>query len=270
MLRVPGRSGSLDTARANGASVEVVTSALGALRMAREKPERDFVFIAVGFETTIPGIARTVELAAEMNVENLFFLLSLRTVPNALEVLCSDSDLKISGFILPGHVSTITGLQAYRALEKYAIPGVITGFSPLDILGGLHKLLFMLHQKTPGIENMYKRFVRPEGNLSALKLINKVFEPEDAVWRGVGTIPSSGLAFRKEYRRFDIREKVTIPQKDISMPQGCSCGEVLKGKIQPDQCQLFGKKCTPDKPIGPCMVSSEGSCAAYYRYERNR
>jgi len=269
MLRVPGRNGSLDTARSYGGSVEVVTSALDALRMAKENPKRKYVFVAVGFETTIPGIARTVELTADMNMSNLYYLLSVRTVPNVLEVLCSDSDLKISGFILPGHVSAITGFEAYRALYTHAIPGVITGFSPLDILGGLHRLLTMISKGMSGVENMYPRFVRHEGNPSARHCMEKIFDPVDAVWRGIGVIPSSGLTFKEKYRRFDVREKLAIPKEDTSMPKGCSCGEVLKGKLPPDQCPLFGTTCIPDNPVGPCMVSSEGSCAAYYKYERN-
>lgn len=270
MIRVPGNRRSLDEVSTGGADVRVVASPLQAVRIARDEPQRRFVFVAVGFETTIPAVARAVEQAGQAGLRNLTFLVTHRLVPPALDVLVGDPTLRIAGFILPGHVSAVIGEQAYARLVTAGVPGVITGFEPLDILAGIHEALSLIDGRRVEIVNRYRRVVKPEGNPRALELIERVFEPIDAPWRGIGVIPRSGLALRRGYRAFDASAVYGIDVTVDAMPGGCSCGDVLKGVIRPDQCPLFGKTCTPLSPVGPCMVSSEGSCAAYHRYEVSR
>ncbi len=269
MVRVPGESGSLESARARGASVSVVSSALEAVKMALRRPDEEFVFAAVGFETTAPATARAVVQSQENNLQNLSFLLSHRILPPGLRALADDGELAISGFMLPGHVSAILGLEPYKLLEERRIPAAITGFEPVDILFGIQQILRLIADKGCDVFNAYPRVVRPEGNPAARELMEKAFEICDAEWRGIGIIPQSGQRLRAEYRRYDAGHRLGARASSTSMPQGCSCGEVLKGKRKPTECPLFGKNCTPESPIGPCMVSSEGSCAAYYRYEMN-
>lgn len=267
LFRVPGNRTSLAQARAEGAAIDIVTSPLAALDIARNCPSQEVVVTAVGFETTAPATAAAVHAAATEKITNISFFVAHRLVPPALDALLSDKELAISAFLLPGHVSAIIGEAAYRPLVDRGVPGVIAGFEPLDILAGICAALEMLTDKTISIRNTYTRVVRPEGNSEARKLIEKIFEPCDAAWRGIGTIPASGLALRKSYESFDAAKRFGIQAVNETMqPKGCSCGEVLKGLRRPDQCPLFGKTCTPDHPAGPCMVSSEGSCAAYYKY----
>ncbi|GAB6095858.1 hydrogenase formation protein HypD [Desulfatiferula olefinivorans] len=265
MIRVPGSRRSLEQVKANGASIEIVASPLQLIRMAEERPDTTLVFAAVGFETTIPAVARTIEIAAEKKLYNLKMLVAHRLLPPALSALCADEDTQISGFLLPGHVSAIIGEAVYRTIDALTVPSAITGFEALDILGGILSVLEMLTNQTAQVINMYPRVVRADGNPHARDLIHRFFTPVDAAWRGIGIIPQSGLALRDEFKAFDAPVLVTGAS---DLPKGCACGKVLKGTLTPPDCGLFGRACTPQTPIGPCMVSSEGSCAAYYRYER--
>lgn len=266
MVRVPGNRTSLEEAQAHGGSVDIVTSPLQSVSIAKDSPDRNFVFIAVGFETTVPAVARAVELAQERRVSNLTFLVAHRIVPPALNALISDPDLYISAFILPGHVSAVIGVRPYEHLIDRKIPAAITGFEPLDILSGINAICAMLVEQTVAVKNMYPRAVKEEGNPHALALMDRVFYTVDAFWRGIGKIPGSGLALRETFASFDACTEYDITLEHDDMPRGCSCGDVLKGKMRPLQCPLFGNACTPQSPVGPCMVSSEGSCAAYHRY----
>lgn len=268
MVRVPGSETSLERAAAEGGRVEVVTSPLSLLEMAAQDPATTYVFAAVGFETTVPVIARTVQLAHQRGLDNLSFLVAHRTLPPALEALCADDEIGITGFMLPGHVSAILGHEAYFGIKGLSVPSAITGFEPLDILAGIHAVLRMCAVGEAAVTNEYGRAVRPEGNPAARALIDTVFEPVDAVWRGIGTIPDSGLALREEFAAHDISRSFDLGDTGGVMPARCSCGAVLRGVMRPDECPLFAVACTPDTPVGPCMVSSEGSCAAYFRYER--
>jgi hydrogenase expression/formation protein HypD len=268
MVRVPGIKTSIDAAKGLGAIVDVVTSPLQALEIARKNKDQQVVFLSVGFETTIPASAKTIDIAKQEGLENITFLVSHKIVPPALEVLINDKDLKISGFLLPGHVSSIIGHAPYQPLAQHGLPSVITGFEPLDILTSIYMICDMLSHKKAAVLNTYTRIAREEGNPLALEIMYKVFEVADTMWRGIGMLPKSGLVLKKEYKKFDAAVKYKVPSDTVapSMPDGCSCGDVLKGRIKPDQCPLFSKTCTPENPVGPCMVSSEGTCAAYYRY----
>jgi hydrogenase expression/formation protein HypD len=266
MIRVPGKKSNLEMTKSQGGKVETLLSPLHAISMASSHPSQVFVFIAVGFETTIPAVARTVELACEKNLDNLFFLTAHRTVPPALESLVSDKSIEIDGILLPGHVVSICGIEPFKNILKNSIPAAVTGFESLDILLGISAVIEMLKKDDFNTVNMYRRVVKDEGNPVAIDLINRVFESTDALWRGIGVIPGSGLALRKKYERFCARIKFAISDSLDDMPDGCSCGKVLKGMIRPSECPLFGFVCSPETPLGPCMVSSEGSCAAYYKY----
>ena len=266
LIRVPGNKGTLEQARAKGLDVRMIYSPMEALEMAKEK---ETVFVGIGFETTIPGIAYTIMEASRKNLKNFSVLPAFKLVPPALDALLSAKDTNFDGFILPGHVSVIIGSDAYKLLpEKFGIGGVVTGFEPLDILVGIKKLTDQIKAEKPEIENEYSRVVTGKGNVQAQEIIHKVLEVEDALWRGLGWIPKSGLGIRKDFEEFDATKKYGIKITDTEERTGCRCGDVLKGNIIPPECPLFGKACLPNNPIGPCMVSSEGSCAAYYKYER--
>jgi len=266
LIRVPGNKGTLEQARAKGLDVRMIYSPMEALEMAKEK---ETVLVGIGFETTIPGIAYTIVEASKQNLKNFSVLPAFKLVPPALDALLSAKDMNVDGFILPGHVSVIIGSDAYSLLpEKFGIGGVVTGFEPLDILVGIKKLIEQIKLQKSKIENEYSRVVTKEGNKQAQGIIYKVLEVEDALWRGLGWIPMSGLGIRKEFEEFDATKKYGIEIMDTEEQTGCRCGDVLKGNIIPPECPLFGNVCKPNNPIGPCMVSSEGSCAAYYKYER--
>jgi hydrogenase expression/formation protein HypD len=266
LVRVPGSRGSLAHIKAKGAAVDIVTSPLAALDVARANPGKEVVFTSVGFETTIPATAAAVRAADEQKIPNISFLVAHRLVPPALEALLDDPSLGINSFLLPGHVSAIIGEAAYGAVVARGVPGVIAGFEPIDILAGVLSLLEMIAAGTPVLRNEYTRVARREGNPIARELISAYYKPCDAIWRGIGPIPASGLVLRDEFASFDAAKRFDISIDDDAMPQGCSCGDVLKGRIKPSACPLFGKACNPDHPVGPCMVSSEGSCAAYFKY----
>ncbi len=264
MIRVPGSFSSLEKERAQGHDIKIVYSPLDVLKLA-ETSKKDVVFLAVGFETTIPGIAVTVMQAKERGIGNFYLLTAHRVVPPAMTALVRE-DTRLNGFILPGHVSTVLGKVGYGFLEDLHIPGVIAGFEPVDIVSSIVLLLDLIRENKGEVINNYKRVVRDEGNPRSQSLIRTVFEPEDAEWRGIGVIGKSGLKLRKEYAAFDIRNKIAIQIEKSKGHSGCRCGEVLKGWIDPPDCPLYGGVCTPDTPVGPCMVSSEGSCSAWYKY----
>ena len=267
MTRVPGSTSSLLAEQAAGRSVEIVYSPLDALAFAKAHPEREVVFVGVGFETTTPLVAMAIKRARAMGLSNFTVFASHKNMPGALELLVGDPTLELDALILPGHVSTIIGAEPYRFLaEKYGIPGVITGFEPVDVLQGIAMLVRQLHEGRAEIEIAYARGVMPEGNPVALAAIDEVFETCTATWRGLGDIPGSGYRIRDEFADFDAVRRFEPDVEPTRDPKGCRCGDVLRARIAPNECPLFRTVCTPENPVGPCMVSSEGSCAAYYRY----
>lgn len=267
MTRVPGSTSSLLAEQAAGRSVEIVYSPLDALAFAKAHPEREVVFVGVGFETTTPLVAMAIKRAKAMGLSNFTVFAAHKNMPGALELLVGDPTLELDALILPGHVSTIIGAEPYRFLaEKYGIPGVITGFEPVDVLQGIAMLVRQLHEGRAEIEIAYARGVMPEGNPVALAAIDEVFETCTATWRGLGDIPGSGYRIREEFANFDAVRRFEPDVEPTRDPKGCRCGDVLRARIAPNECPLFRTVCTPENPVGPCMVSSEGSCAAYYRY----
>lgn len=267
MTRVPGSTSSLLKEQAAGRSVEIVYSPIDALRIAKEHPERQVVFVGVGFETTTPLVAMAIKRAKAAGLSNFTVFAAHKTMPGAIEAIVNDPRLELDALILPGHVSTIIGADPYRFLaEKYGIPGVITGFEAVDILQGIAMIVRQLHEGRAEIEIAYSRGVMPEGNPVARAAIDEVFEPCTASWRGLGEIEGSGLRIRDEFAEFDAVKRFQPEVEPTQDPKGCRCGDVLRGIMAPNECPLFRKACTPENPVGPCMVSSEGSCAAYYRY----
>ena len=267
MTRVPGSTSSLLKEQADGHDVRIVYSPLDALTIAKENPDRPVVFVGVGFETTTPLVAMAIKRAAAMGLENFSVYAAHKNMPGALDVLMGDPDLKVDALILPGHVSTIIGVKPYQFLaEKYGIPGVVTGFEPLDVLQGIAMLMRQLHEGRAEIENAYARGVMPEGNPVALAAIDDVFETCTATWRGLGPIEGSGYRIREQYAQFDALRRFEPEIEETREPRGCRCGDVLRGIMAPNECPLFRTVCSPENPVGPCMVSSEGSCAAYFRY----
>lgn len=267
MTRVPGSTSSLLKEQAQGRSINIVYSPLDALTLAKENPDEQIVFVGVGFETTTPLVAMAIKRAKAMGLKNFSVFVAHKNMPGALETIVADPALKIDALILPGHVSTIIGVKPYEFLaQKYGIPGVITGFEPVDVLQGIAMIMRQLHEGRAEIEIAYSRGVMKEGNPVALAATEEVFETVDATWRGLGVIPGSGYAIRDEYKEFDAFARFSPEVEPTQEPKGCRCGDVLRGIMAPNECPLFRKVCTPENPIGPCMVSSEGSCAAYFRY----
>lgn len=267
MLRVPGSTSSLMREKAAGRSVEVCYSPLDALALARKNPEEQVVFVGVGFETTTPLVAMAIKRAKAENLKNFTVFAVHKNMPGALEALVADPALKVDALILPGHVGTITGTKPFEFLaKKYGIPGVITGFEPVDILQGIAMLVKQLKAGSAKIEIAYSRAVMPEGNTVALEAIDEVFETCPANWRGLGEIEGSGFKIRKEFEAFDALKRFNPSVEPTKHHVGCCCGAVLQAAMTPDECPLFRKVCTPENPVGPCMVSSEGACAAYWRY----
>ena len=267
MTRVPGSTSSLLAEQAAGRSVQIVYSPLDALTLAQQNPDREIVFVGVGFETTTPLVAMAIKRAAAAGLKNFSVFGAHKNMPGALEAIINDPQLKVDALILPGHVSTIIGAEPYRFLaEKYGIPGVITGFEPVDVLQGIAMIMRQLHEGRADIEIAYARGVMPEGNPVALAAIDEVFETCTALWRGLGEIPGSGYRIREEFAQFDAVRRFQPDVEPTQDPKGCRCGDVLRGIMAPNECPLFRKVCTPENPVGPCMVSSEGSCAAYHRY----
>ena len=267
MLKVPGSSSSLAEAMARGGDVRIVYSPLDALTIAKENPDKKVVFLAVGFETTAPTAAAAVLAAERENADNFFLLPAQKLVPPAIRALLADEDARIDGFILPGHVAVVTGSEYFSFLaEEYHLPGVVAGFSPTELLRGIYRLVRQAAGEAR-IENEYKSVVRPEGNPAAQEMMARVYETCAAEWRGLGTIPASGLRLRDMYRRFDFSaaRPLDLPPAPPKK-SGCRCGEVLRGKITPKECKLFGTACVPEHAAGPCMVSAEGVCAAWHKY----
>ena len=270
MVRVPGsRPGdSLQRRRALGAKLLVVYSPVDAVEYAKENPDREVVFLGVGFETTAPGTAAAVLTAKEEKVKNFSVLSMLKTVEPALRALMKTEDFKVQGFLCPGHVGTIIGEKGFAFLpEEYQMPAVIAGFEPEDILLSVYLLLRQIAEGRPRVENQYKRAVSPKGNVLAQNMIGRCLEPRADLWRGLGRIENSGLGFRAEFSDFDAEKKFSIRYGEETGPSACRCGDVICGRISPSRCPMFGKRCTPEDPVGPCMVSSEGACAAAYKYQ---
>jgi len=271
MTRVPTHKGALQTTvPAAGSMIKIVYSPTESLELAQRHPEKDVVFFGVGFETTIPSIALTVKKAAEENIPNFAVLSALWLIPPPLKAIVEAKDTAIDGFLYPGHVSAIIGVEPYKFIaEEYGIPGAITGFEPVDILLAILSILEQSKLGKAEVANEYDRVVRATGNPAAQTVIDNMLEVKDVHWRGLGLIPESGLKLKKKYASFDaeIKYSLDIEAGSGDLP-GCLCGEVLKGKISPPGCPLFAKKCSPDSPYGPCMVSYEGACLVYYKYNR--
>lgn len=267
MIRVPGSTSSLLREKALGADVRVVYSPLDAVALAERTPEKTVVFLGVGFETTTPTIAGSVIDAKRRGLKNYFVLCAHKTIPGPMAVLADDPGLKVDGYICPAHVSVIIGSDAYQPLvDNHGVPCVITGFEPLDMLQGILMLARQVVAGEARVETQYSRVVKPEGNIKAQQVLYRVFEPCDANWRGVGVIPGSGLGMREEYAAFDAARQLPVEIEEPRERKGCQCGEVLKGKMGPKECALFRTICTPEAPVGACMVSSEGTCAAEFKY----
>lgn len=266
MIRVPGVSSSLEKERSAGADIRVVYSALNALELACQEPTRDVVFLAVGFETTSPGIASVIRQAHDLHVTNFSIFVSHKLIVPAMEAVLQGECL-LDGFLTPGHVSVIIGTEAYVDLaRRHSIPCVTTGFEPIDVLQGIALLLTCMVDGRAGSFTQYSRAVRPQGNRRAWGTLMSVFDVSDGEWRGLGVLPGSGLRLKPEYATFDATIRYALPEIPAVDLPACRCGDVLKGLIHPQQCPLFGGPCTPRNPLGPCMVSSEGSCAARYKY----
>jgi hydrogenase expression/formation protein HypD len=269
MLRVPGSQSSLMEQRALGADVRIVYSPLDAVVLARNNPDRRVVFLGVGFETTAPAVAASILESARQGLSNYCVLASHKTMPVPMELLTADPELALSGYLCPAHVSTIIGGNAYIPLaEKYHIPCVVTGFEPADVMQGIEMLLAQVLSGKSRVEIQYQRAVSWEGNPKAQTILKRVFSPCDAVWRGLGILPGSGLCIRPELSVFDAEKVLNLPVVDGLENPACRCGDVLKGKLSPFDCPLFAGSCTPEAPVGACMVSSEGTCAAAYKYGR--
>ena len=267
MMRVPGGVQSLMEARSEGADVRVMYSPMDALKLARQEPQKQVVFFATGFETTSPLIAGTVFAAAREKVQNFSVLSSHKTVPLAIKALLDSGEVQVDGFIMPGHVSTMIGMGPYGFIAAdYGKPSVVTGFEAKEIVLGILMLVRQISRGEAKVENAYPSVVKPEGNPKAMQLLHDVFEPADAYWRGIGSLPGTGLRLRATYREYDAEARFEPQTTGIAEPELCSCGDILRGVKIPTECPLFGTGCTPDDPVGPCMVSTEGSCAAYYKY----
>lgn len=266
MLNVPGSTTTLAECRSTGGSIEVCYSPITAMELALKNPKKEVVFLAIGFETTIAPVISVVDIAAGQKVRNLSMLMAFKTIPPALRVLVSDPELSIDGFLCPAHVSAIIGSRAYQPTADAGKACVIAGFEPLDILFGIQGILKQLADGKAAVDNQYSRVVKPEGNIKARQLMDNYLEPADAVWRGLGNLPLSGLALRDTFADYDVLRRRKMRMLDGAEPKGCICGDVIKGKRRPGDCAMFGRKCTPDHPVGPCMVSAEGTCAAYKKY----
>ena len=270
LIRVPGAQSSLQNERSEGKDIRIVYSAWDAVEIARQHPDKRVVFLGVGFETTAPTIAASILMSQKTGVTNFLVYSCHKTVPAALEALVNSPDVHIDGLILPGHVSVIIGTHAYTFLSTtYHIPCVVAGFEPVDILQAVYRLIHLIESGCSDLENVYPRAVTAEGNLKAVHMMGEVFEPVDAAWRGIGTIARSGLKIRDKYKEWDASVQLNIQPVESHLPVGCACGDILKGTKLPLECRLYKNCCTPDNPVGPCMVSSEGTCAAYFRYHHS-
>jgi hydrogenase expression/formation protein HypD len=269
MVRVPGSTSSLMEERARGADIRIVYSPLDAVTLAEKNPEKRVIFIGVGFETTAPAIAGSILAAAAKGVANFLVLSAHKTIPIPMEILSSDPELSIDGYICPAHVSAIIGADAYRPLTgESGVPCVVTGFEPTDVMQGVEMLVRQVVEGRSCVEIQYGRVVKWEGNRKAQAVLAEVFRVCDSEWRGIGVIPGSGLEISDKYAAFDVEKCVPVTVEEPREHEGCRCGDVLKGKTSPFDCPLFGTACSPEAPVGACMVSSEGTCAAAYKYGR--
>jgi hydrogenase expression/formation protein HypD len=269
LIRVPGSTSTLDQEKANGADVRIVYSVLDALKIADANKDKKVVFLGIGFETTAPGSAAGILKAQMAGIWNFFVFSSHKIMPPAMEALI-DEGVKLDGYIAPGHVSTITGISIYKNIpEKYKLGVVVAGFEPVDLLTAILMLVNQIEKNEPKVEIAYTRVVKPEGNIKAQQMMEDVFELRDDWWRGLGVLPNSGLKIRDKYAEFDAEVQIPVEVEPTREDKGCICGEILKGIKTPKDCKLFAKACTPENPVGACMVSHEGSCHAYYRYNRD-
>lgn len=271
LIRVPGSTGSLAEARADGALVEMVYSPMDALVLAENNADKTVFFPAVGFETTAPTIAATVLEAKRRDIHNFCIFAGCKLMPPPLQVLMSDPELNVDGLLCPGHVSAIIGADAYLPLaQQYHLPCAVAGFEPADILAGLVALTRQNQEGSAWVDNCYTRVVSAGGNSRARELMQTVFTAEDTQWRGLGLISNSGLGLREEFQNFDAVNILGLEWHEVPEPKGCKCGEILQGHLLPPDCPLYGTTCSPMHPVGPCMVSSEGTCSAYYRYSARK
>jgi hydrogenase expression/formation protein HypD len=270
MLRVPGSATDLLSVKAGGGDVRIVYSPLDAVKLAEQNPDKEVVFFGVGFETTAPATAMAIYQAAHKGLRNFSMLISHVLVPPAIEALMSSPNCKVQGFLAAGHVCAVMGYEEYPPIAaKYHVPIVVTGFEPLDIFQGVLMVVHQLESGRAEVENQYVRAVRREGNQPAQELIRKIFKVVPRKWRGVGEIPQSGLGLNDAYAAFDAEKKFGLADHHVDEPAECLSGLVLQGQIKPHECPAFGTRCTPEHPLGATMVSSEGACAAYYRYRRH-
>jgi hydrogenase expression/formation protein HypD len=268
MVRVPGSRASLQQARGEGADVRIVYSAQDALTIARDNPDKSVVFIGIGFETTAPTIAASILQAEQEKIKNYYVLSLHKVCPPIMKAILDLGEVRLDGIICPGHVSAIIGSRPYQFIAAdYHIACAVSGFEPVDILLAVDRLVEQIESGRPQVEIAYRRSVRPEGNTTALRLMETVFEIGVANWRGIGAVPASGLQLKVKYQQFDAEKNFTIDTGPAHEPKGCICGAILRGVSTPKECKLFHRTCTPEHPVGPCMVSAEGSCAAYYQYE---
>ncbi|WP_096021193.1 hydrogenase formation protein HypD [Campylobacter lanienae] len=269
MLRVPGSKGSLAMLRADGADIRALYSPLDTITIAKENPDKKVVFFAIGFETTTPMSAVVVKQAVELNLQNLFIHINHVTVPAPVRAIMSDEDVKIDAFLGPSHVSVITGSKIYEELaNEFKTPIAVSGFEPLDLMDSILNLVNQHENGTHKVYNEYARVVSEDGNLKAKELIDRYFQPSDFEWRGLGVIKDSGLRLRDEFSYLDAKKYFNVEVGESKESKACICGEILRGKAKPYDCKVFGKVCNPQNPIGSCMVSGEGACAAYYKYSK--
>ncbi len=267
MLSIPGSYSSLEQEKALGSRVEVFYSPSDAVQWAERNPYYQLIFIGVGFETTAPMVALSVQKAEEKGIKNYSVFSLHKLMPPVMRKILGSSELKIDGFILPGHVSAVIGREAFDFLsQEFGIPGVVAGFEPVDLLGAIDNLTEQVMEGTSRVDNNYTRVVRDQGNRTAQRVIKEFYDVVDKSWRGLGSIPCSGLDLKEELKKYDASKRFPAEISTPEIPQGCRCGDVLTGKIVPHQCQMFGTECKPQKPLGPCMVSSEGVCGLYYQY----
>lgn len=268
MIKVPGSYSTLMQEKLNGCDIRIIYSPLDSLKIAEDNPDKTVVFVGIGFETTMPAIASSIDRAVKKGLNNYTVLSLHKGTPPAVQALMPGLRENYDGFIIPGHVCVITGVKpwAFFSQEKH-LPSVVTGFEPVDLVSSLLYLVENFNKQTSVINN-YSRAVKEEGNIEALELIDRYFEKKDTSWRGLGIIPNSGFQLRSAYKDYDAEERFTCELPQVQIPKGCRCGDILMGKITPLQCPLFAKVCTPVNPVGPCMVSFEGSCSTYFKYER--
>jgi len=270
MLKVPSSYSSLQREKSEGRDVRIVYSPLDALKIAEDNPNREVMFLSVGFETTVPTEGITVKTARQKNIKNFSILTGNKLTPPAVKALLGMGEVKIDGFILPGHASIITGVNAWSFIkDDYNIPSVVTGFETKDLIFGTLLLLDLIMNDKSDLLNSYGEVVSRSGNIKAQEIIDELFDIVDENWRGIGMIPNSGLKLKDKYADFDAAKRYSVELPPVIEPEGCRCGEILRGLITPLECPLFAKKCTPRNPVGACMVSSEGSCAAFYKYKRD-